>query len=64
MEKQDINILQQLIRGLNQLPVAGKGHMSLLVNCISVLEGLANKYAEQSEPAGAEAQAAEETKEG
>ena len=55
MESKDIMALKEVAGALNSIPVAGKAHMSLMYNCISTVEAIAEKYrqAQQAAEAGA-----------
>ena len=55
MESKDIMALKEVAGALNSIPVAGKAYMSLMYNCISTVEAIAEKYrqAQQAAEAGA-----------
>ena len=55
MESKDIMALKEVAGALNSIPVAGKAYMSLMYNCMSTVEAIAEKYrqAQQAAEAGA-----------
>ena len=49
MEHTDIIMLKDVAGALNNIAVAGRTNMTLMVNCINILDKLAAKYGEKGE---------------